>query len=343
MTKKQKRNLFVLIGIVAVLVVALLAVRAHNQSVKDKAADAAASAEYSLTSSDLKFSAISYTNATATLSFAVNESGSWYWVDDPDFPLNNDDLTKLSNTLTGLTPQQTITDGDTLDAYGLTSPAVSLTATETDGKTLKLTLGNATSDGESYYMLKDNDQSKVYVVSDTLYTELTLGIYDMMQLPELPVLQESQLSTVTISGSVETTLSAAITKSAAKADSSQGDTSADSSSNITWRSSGTDVTDNQDVSGAVEEVCAMVLDHCEDYKPSKQAVSICGFDKPACVVSVNYTAQSGGEGSYTLTVGNKTADGKSYCVRVNDDTTIYAVTADSLSSLLSIAANGLSQ
>ncbi|MEA4933914.1 MAG: DUF4340 domain-containing protein [Lawsonibacter sp.] len=343
MTKKQKRDLFVLIGILVVLAAALLGTRAYNQSVQKKTADeAAAMASDSLISDDLTFSAISYTNKAATLSFVVNESGSWYWVDDPDFPLDNDYLTSLSNTLTGLTPQQTITQGDTLDAYGLTAPAITLTATGTNGSKLTLALGNVTSDGSSYYLLKDGDQSTVYVIGDTLYTELTRGIYAMMKLPVLPSLQESDLSSIAISGSVQTTLSATATQDSSAPDSSAGDTSAKPASTVIWQNGSTDVSENQSTVSLVAEVCALNLDHCETYKPSAQTVSSCGFDAPKCTLTVNYTDESGANITLNLIVANETADSKYYYVRLNDDTNIYAIECESLSALMKIAENGLS-
>jgi hypothetical protein len=42
-------------------------------------------------------------------------------------------------------PQQTITEGDTLEAYGLDSPAMTLTATAAAGTQTTFALGNATS------------------------------------------------------------------------------------------------------------------------------------------------------------------------------------------------------
>ena len=342
MTKKQKKSLLILVGILVVLAAGLLAVRAHNKAAEKKAdADAASDTESSLTGADLKFSSISYTNSTATLSFALDKDGNWYWTGDPEFPLDSDYLTKLSNTLSSLTPQQTITQGDTLDAYGLASPAVTLTATETDGTALKLSLGKATTDGKSYYLLKDGDESTVYVVEGTLYTELTRGIYEMIQLPTLPTLQVSQLTSITISGATQTALKATVSK----ADSSAADSSADSNSaSVTWRdATGTDITGNMDMTDLISEICGLTIDHCEDYKPSDKAVSICGFDKPQCTVSVYYTDESGADAGFTLTVANKTADGNSYYVRLNGDTTIYAVKADSLTKLLSVAAAGLTK
>lgn len=342
MTKKQKRDLFVLVGILAVLSAALLGTRVYNQSVQKKAADeAAAMACDSLIPDDLTFRAISYTSKTAALSFAVNERGSWYWVDDPDFPLDNDCLTQLSNTLAGLTPQQTITQGDTLDAYGLTAPAITLTADGTDGSKLTLALGNVTSDGSGYYLLKDGDQSTVYVIGDTLYTELAQGIFAMMKLPALPALQESALSSITVSGRVQTALNANVTQGSAS--SSTGDSSSVKPANtVIWHSGSTDVSENQSTVSLVAEICALKLDHCEQYKPSAQTVSSCGFDFPKCTLTVTYTDESGANTALTLTVANETADGKFNYVRLNDDTNIYAIASESLSALMNIAENGLS-
>ena len=93
----------------------------------------------------------------------------------------------------------------------------------------------------------------------------------------------------------------------------------------------------------ISEICGLTIDHCADYKPSDKAVSICGFDKPLCTLSVSYTDESGAAANFTLTVANKTADGNSCYVRLNSDTTIYAVKSDGLTKLLSVAAAGLTK
>ena len=55
--------------------------------------------------------------------------GAKPWADDPDFPLDDTTVTAMVDLLTSLKPQQTITDGDTLEAYGLDDPFATLTAT----------------------------------------------------------------------------------------------------------------------------------------------------------------------------------------------------------------------
>ena len=108
--------------------------------------------------------------------------------------------------LTNLKPQQTITEGDTLEAYGLDQPFATLTAAKPDGGTLTISLGNTTTDGNSYYMLMNEQESPVYIISNSLYTEMSKTIYDMCDLPELPQLTEENLQSVTVEGAASTLL-----------------------------------------------------------------------------------------------------------------------------------------
>ncbi|MEG1594573.1 MAG: DUF4340 domain-containing protein, partial [Oscillibacter sp.] len=134
------------------------------------------------------YSAISYWNGNTVQSFAVNESGLWTWVDDPEFPLDPTDITALAETLTTLTPQQTITEPKTLDHYGLDEPTATLDALAPDGGKLSLTFGKATTDGKSVYLLMDGAESPVYILDGALLTQMNRGVYDMMALPALPAL-----------------------------------------------------------------------------------------------------------------------------------------------------------
>ena len=130
MNKQQKSMLKTLVLILAVLAILLGAVSALKRSkAKSKAeAEAASSAENTVTDTSVKYTALTYSNGTATLSFALNEDGAWYWADDPEFPLNENDIIKIINTITGLKPQQTITGADALEDYGLDAPSMTLTA-----------------------------------------------------------------------------------------------------------------------------------------------------------------------------------------------------------------------
>ncbi len=327
MNKKQMRTLRLLLGIIAVLAAALVVVLAVKSRQADQEAEEAAAQEQSgVITPRQTYSAISYHNGSVTLSFTVNEAGEWVWADDPDFPLDDSNITAMADLLAALKPQQTITEGDTLEAYGLDQPSATLTATAADGETLTLSLGKATTDGTSYYMLMNGEESPVYIIADTLYKQMSKAIYDMCRLPELPDLSEASLETVILKGASTTVLKAA------RPDGEDGA--------VTWTAGGADVTGREDLAAALSELAALAPSRCVDYKPTDDAVSICGLAEPAVTLTVVY-ASGGGSQTLALAFGGQTLDGAGRYFRIGDDATIYQADADSVDALMRMAENGL--
>lgn len=339
---RQQQKLLRGLAIAAVVLLAVLAavLLFKRHSAEKQAEEEAAQEAASAITEDHGYTSLTYTNSTATLSFTQDEDGSWIWADDPEFPLDDSTITYIIQILQSLKPQQTITDGDTLEAYGLDQPSATLTATDAEtGETLKLTFGKATTDGTSYYMLMNDAESPVYIVSDTLYNYLSTPIYDMCVLPELPVLTEETLNSLTIQGAVETTLTAAHNESTST-DETDGEDGEETSS-VTWTSGETDVTDNETLQSLLDELSTLSFTKCADYKPSDEAVELCGFGSPTAVLTASYVTDSGTEGTLTLTLGTKNVDGDSYYARMDDDTTIYLLSASAVSALVTAASSGL--
>lgn len=344
MNRQQQKLLRGLVIAAVVLLAVLAAVLLFKRHSAEKQAEEEAAQEAaSAITEDHGYTSLTYTNSTATLSFTQDEDGSWIWADDPEFPLDDSTITyiiQIIQILQSLKPQQTITDGDTLEAYGLDQPSATLTATDAEtGETLKLTFGKATTDGTSYYMLMNDAESPVYIVSDTLYNYLSTPIYDMCVLPELPVLTEETLNSLTIQGAVETTLTAAHNESTST-DETDGEDGEETSS-VTWTSGETDVTDNETLQSLLDELSTLSFTKCADYKPSDEAVELCGFGSPTAVLTASYVTDSGTEGTLTLTLGTKNVDGDSYYARMDDDTTIYLLSASAVSALVTAASSGL--
>lgn len=341
MNRQQQKLLRGLVIAAVVLLAVLAAVLLFKRhSVEKQAEEEAAQEAASAITEDHGYTSLTYTNSTATLSFTQDEDGSWIWADDPEFPLDDSTITYIIQILQSLKPQQTITDGDTLEAYGLDQPSATLTATDAEtGETLKLTFGKATTDGTSYYMLMNDAESPVYIVSDTLYNYLSTPIYDMCVLPELPVLTEKTLNSLTIQGAVETTLTAAHNESTST-DETDGEDGEETSS-VTWTSGETDVTDNETLQSLLDELSTLSFTKCADYKPSDEAVELCGFGAPTAVLTASYVTDSGTEETLTLTLGTKNVDGDSYYARMDDDTTIYLLSASAVSALVTAASSGL--
>ena len=327
MNRSQKKTLLILLAVVVLLAAALLIIRAIKTRSAQEAEEAAAAEEAaSIITEEAAYSSLTYDNGTTTLSFALDEEGNWTWADDPEFPLDDSTVTAIVNLLTSLKPQQTITDGDTLEAYGLDQPFSTLTATSPEGETLTIDLGNTTTDGNSYYMLMNGQESPVYIIADTLYTYMSKAIYDMCDLPDLPLLTEDRIQSVTIAGTESLTLIP--------------DQEEDSDGNVTvtWTSGGEDVTEA--AADLIGELEALTVTKCVDYKPTDEAVSICGFDEPVKVTLV-YLTDSGTEQTLTLEIGAENLDGDGYYVRLDDDTTIYQMDLDDVDALLAAAQSGL--
>ena len=327
MNRSQKKTLLILLAVVVLLAAALLIIRAIKTRSAQEAEEAAAAEEAaSIITEEAAYSSLTYDNGTTTLSFALDEEGNWTWADDPEFPLDDSTVTAIVNLLTSLKPQQTITDGDTLEAYGLDQPFATLTATSPEGETLTIDLGNTTTDGNSYYMLMNGQESPVYIIADTLYTYMSKAIYDMCDLPDLPRLTEDRIQSVTIAGTESLTLIP--------------DQEEDSDGNVTvtWTSGGEDVTEA--AADLIGELEALTVTKCVDYKPTDEAVSICGFDEPVKVTLV-YLTDSGTEQTLTLEIGAENLDGDGYYVRLDDDTTIYQMDLDDVDALLAAAQSGL--
>lgn len=327
MNRSQKKTLLILLAVVVLLAAALLIIRAIKTRSAQEAEEAAAAEEAaSIITEEAAYSSLTYDNGTTTLSFALDEEGNWTWADDPEFPLDDSTVTAIVNLLTSLKPQQTITDGDTLEAYGLDQPFATLTATSPEGETLTIDLGNTTTDGNSYYMLMNGQESPVYIIADTLYTYMSKAIYDMCDLLDLPLLTEDRIQSVTIAGTESLTLIP--------------DQEEDSDGNVTvtWTSGGEDVTEA--AADLIGELEALTVTKCVDYKPTDEAVSICGFDEPVKVTLV-YLTDSGTEQTLTLEIGAENLDGDGYYVRLDDDTTIYQMDLDDVDALLAAAQSGL--
>ena len=286
------------------------------------------------------YTALRYTNGTASLSFALDESGKWTWEDDPEYPLDDAVLLQMIDALSGLHFQQTLDATESMESYGLSDPAATLSVTDGQGVTRTLAFGKATTDGNSRYLQMNGDESTVYIVADGLYQLMQTPIYSMCALPELPDL--SAPLGLTIQGpapaaeldenGVPLEAPEPLTTVLTARRSDGGDAA------TLWFRGNDNVTSNAQLAALLEDVRTMYLARCLDYRPSDEAAEICGFDRPAAVLTVTYGA-SGSEQTLTLTVGAAMESDR--CVRLDDSETIYLLSAEYLDALLQVAAGGL--
>ena len=254
-----------------------------------------------------------YKNESYTLRFNKNEAGDWQWKDDTTLPLDQQQMQQLLDqvsALNTLTPLETTGDST---AYDLDAPDRTLEIKNSDGTGLSLQIGAAV-EGGGYYMSRDGDTSKIYVAPDTLVQLMDRNIYQLVQLPTLPVLPVDKLTHIQAQGG-----GVSVTVVHGEGES--------------WLYEGADVSDR--IASLTTLLAAgMQIESCVDYNPSSGALPICGLTDPALTVTVNYRGDDGSAGSFTLRVGYAYGDG--YFALYNDVPAIFKLSAETVQALQAV-------
>ena len=334
MSWKERRLITVLSMILLVLTIALvivLAVRYRDKMEPDETPTDDLTAGL-VTDQDV-FNTLTYFNGETTLSFERDDLGIWRWTADRALPLDDSVILDILEQLSSWTPQQTLTDADSLENSGVSEPTGSITATTVSGSYTKLVFGSATTDGSSDYVRLNDDESTVYIIDGALSDLMDIPVYDMCRLPNLPVLDESRIRSIIIRGAAQQDGTAGIVTSLTAQHGDDGYT--------TWRFEGANVSDLPEVRSLLEDLTALRFEKCVDYNPSAEAASLCGFDSPAAILQISYVTESGSEQTLELVVGNRLPDQSGRYTRMGSESTLYLLVTDLLDPLMTIAANGL--
>lgn len=330
MTWREKRTVTFLLFILGALSIALVLVLAMKYRQDRTEPDVPAVSAVALAEEESACTALTYYNGTATLDFRRDEGGKWVWTADEDFPLDDSHLTSILETLSAMTPQQTISSYESLDALGLEAPRASVTAAYDSGAVFSLAFGNPTTDGTSCYAMKNGQTETLYIYSAELLPLLEKGVYEMCDLPDFPELLEERIQRVTIQG-------------AAGADGTVPRSTIDAEGegeSLEWRCAGKQVTDLQRVRDLFADLAALEYGGCVSYRPSDEAVALCGLTAPTATIWANYTTATDLEEHFQMVIGALTLDGEARYVRVGTDSTIYRVPIGMLDTILVVALSG---
>lgn len=278
------------------------------------------------------FVALTVDNGATTLSFSLDENGKWLWSDDVSFPLDDSTVTAILDKLLSWAPLETVTDKETVENAGLDQPSGSLKATTGTNTITTLLFGKTTGDG-NYYVRLNHDEETVYVVDKSLFALMETPIYDMCILPQLPALPEASILSIGISGANKEDGSAGVT-TVLTAQRAEGE------GTPSWRSDGANVTDDPSVRALLEDIAALSFKKCIIYRPSAEALSLCGFDNPVRL-TIGYTTESGEDEVLMLVIGNPLPDGSGRYVHLGEDTSLYLLPTASLDPLMRLSVNGL--
>ena len=148
MSKKKQRQLLLLLGCLAAAVLILVAVLLYNRHLA--AQEAAAASDSISIGLSTEPTEVRWTSATGTVALVQDGEGNWTWAEDADFPLNTTTVQAIVTALSN-PAQREIEIADSLEAYGLADPSITLETVDSEGSQLQLLIGNSFTEGSEEY------------------------------------------------------------------------------------------------------------------------------------------------------------------------------------------------
>lgn len=308
-----------LLALCAVLVV-LAAVYAAASTLTAQPEEDTAVALAQLDAGDL--TALEWTRDGETLSLTRGDEG-WTLDSDAAFPLDQSAADAMAEALSGLTASQVFDAPDSLEDYGLEEPALTVTGELEDGSSCTFALGAQNELTGEYYLLRNGDESQVYLVDSTLSSAFSVGLYDIVAMEELPAFGDSSALTV---AQPEGLLSLSYQEDG---------------STLTWRKDahwfldqdGTWLAlDSAKVSTLISAVTGLSWQSCVAYNADEAQLEDYGLGEDAAVVTLSYTAE--GDDSlqtFVLRLGSDTDDG-TYAA-LDGSRMVYLISTDTANSL----------
>ena len=243
--------------------------------------------------------ALSFDSGDGPLSFTLEETG-WTWDGDIEFPVNGTELDALREDLAALKAERIIPEPDALADYGLEEPAYTLTARTGSGESTTLLLGSLDPGGSHRYAMLDGG-TEVYTVDGSITSSLDSELLDLMELPQLPDLDEKNITSVQLEltdGTVRQLTSAVETRET-EVETETGETDENGEPIYETTTETEEITlwslDGQPLpEGAVGledwlyDLSTLYLDSCSAFKADQEELSACGMDG-ASLLTVSLT------------------------------------------------------
>lgn len=317
---KQKKLLFLLVGAL-VLLLALYFAATGIRASRERAD--AQRREESLSIFRLDgLRRVGYDTGEISLSFTKEES-LWRCDAQPDWPLRQNDLATLENTLCNLRAERVIETPASLQAYRLDTPDCEITMTDLSGASHRLLLSLA--DNGSWYLAVEGD-ARVYLVSDGLREAADASLLELVDYETAPPLSSGDISLILLryaGGEYRFTHAA------------PSETQADAQRLWTAERDGAPyAADSVNIDSAVYNLLHIQPVSCAAYDPTPEALAAYGFDDPLASIEVSYTGETGEPARYTLLIGRAQGeDAASYPVMLEGGRAVTLADAGNINDM----------
>ncbi|MCC8102778.1 MAG: DUF4340 domain-containing protein [Clostridiales bacterium] len=195
----KKKSVKLLAGVVVIFILcgAYFGLKTYNQKTEE-AEEEAAAGETILEVDTSTLTAVSFLIDGEETSFTLQDDGTWQKDDDATFPVDGDALLSPLSALSELKSLRTLTEIEDVSEYGFDDPQNLITLTDEDGEVTIVTIGdNNDSTGNDYLMLNE-DTATVYTIATDLREGFSDDIYDYAESEELPTLQASAITGISV-------------------------------------------------------------------------------------------------------------------------------------------------
>jgi len=195
--KKKSVKLIAGVAVIFILCGAYFGLKAYNQKTEE-AEEEAAAGETILEVDTSTLTAVSFLIDGEETSFTLQEDGSWQKDDDETFPVDGDAILSPLSELSELKSLRTLTEIEDVSEYGFDDPQNLITLTDEDGEVTIVTIGDNNDSTGNDYMLLNEDTATVYTISTDLREGFSDDIYDYAESEELPTLQASAITGISV-------------------------------------------------------------------------------------------------------------------------------------------------
>lgn len=301
--RKKNKGILILLAVLILLVAVYFGLRTWNAQQEEKAQEEQEAATVHVTDTSAEdIVSLKFNVGNGDLEFS-KEDDQWYYTPDKDFPLQQSYPEDMAETVGSITAGRELTDGDSIDAYGLDEPAYTIEYTDADGNTAELLFGDMTGD-DYYVMLNGNDT--VYTVNSSVIDPFNYTLDDMAQLDDYPSIGSGNLVKEVITQNGETT---------------------------TYDSEDEDQA--EDIAAVAGGLGAVTLSEAADYSVEDEDLDVYGLDEDSRItVEATYT-QNDEEQLLTLYIGNEDGSGNRY-VMLNDSRIVYLISDEICDNILNV-------
>lgn len=280
-----------------------------------------------------------------------HQDDTWTYSQDSSFPLSESVILDKVSYVTSVSSSRTIENPESLGDYGLETPEVTVTITDTDGEETTLALGATNEAVSGCYMSLNKDTSKIYLVDTSMKTNLEFELSDLAEKEEIPSITGSTITSVAIQkteGTARLYQDSSSETGWTFADTDGSTVPADSSLVSTYTSNFSTLAWTNYVTYDLNDLGSYGLDNptviTVDYQVEEETDDTGSDDTESDTAEDSSETEESDTEDSTVTVdkqmvmllGSKTEDGTYYYGKLQDDSCIYTIAATTIEGITEV-------